>query len=344
MKTSDGIPTTNAKNHATRMRRMTTAVLAAGLTITAAPTTLLAQAKYPDRAIRLVVPFVPGGNTDIIARRYSIRLGAALGESIIVDNRGGADGAIGSREVARAKPDGYTLLMGTVSTHSINPLTMENLGYDPIKDFAPIAVLGTVPIAVAVHPSGPKTLRELIDLVKANPGKYSYGTPGVGSLNHLTGELFKKRAGDLNIVHIPYKGGGQSVTDLVAGQIPISMVTFSSAIQQHRSGRLRILAVFNEKRSQAAPDIPTGAEAGVPGVLAYTYTAVFAPAGTSPAIIDTLFNATTKLVNEDAWQKSLMAETVEPITDSSPATMAPFMKAELEKWAEVLKAIGGKVH
>jgi tripartite-type tricarboxylate transporter receptor subunit TctC len=303
-----------------------------------------AQAKYPERPIRLVVPFSPGGNTDIVARLYTARLSPLLGQSVVVDNKAGADGAIGSTEVARAKPDGYTLLMGTVSTHSINPLTMENLGYDPIRDFAPIAVLGTVPIAVAVHPSGAKTLKELIDLVKANPGKYSYGTPGLGSLNHLTGELFKKRAGDLNIVHIPYKGGGQSVTDLVAGQIPISMVTFSSAVQQHKNGRVRILAVFSEKRAQAAPDVPTAIEAGLPGVLGYTYTAIFAPAGTSKPIIDTLYSATAKVMNDDSWQKSLIAQTVEPVTDSTPATMVPFMRAELDKWAEVLKAIGGKAH
>ncbi len=318
--------------------------VAAALSMTMVSTGVQAQGKYPERPIRLVVPFSPGGNTDIVARRYAAQLGTFLGQSVVVDNRAGADGAIGSAGVARAKPDGYTLLMGTVSTHSINPLTMDNLGYDPIKDFAPIAVLGTVPMAVAVHPSISKSLKELVKVVKANPGKYSYSTAGTGSLNHLTGELFKKRAGDLNIAHIPYKGGGPSIIALVVGEVPISIVTFSSAVQQHKTGRLRILAVFSEKRTKAAPDIPTAAEAGLPGVLAYTYTAVFAPAGTPQPIIDTLYSATAKVVNDEAWQKALTAMAVEPVTDSTPATVVPFMRAELDKWAEVLKAIGGKAH
>lgn len=302
-----------------------------------------AQPRYPQRAIRLVVPFSPGGNTDIVARRFALRLTALLGQSVVVDNKAGADGAIGTAEVARAKPDGYTLLMGTASTHSINPLTMANPGYDPITDFAPIANLSTVPIAVAVHPIAPKTLKGLVDAVKASPGKFSYGTPGVGSLNHLTGELFKIRAGKLDIVHVPYKGGGQSVADLVGGQIPMAMVTFSSAIQQHRAGRLRILAVFSDKRALAAPDVPTAAQSGYAGILSYTYTALFFPAGTAQPIIDTIYAATSKIAADESWQKSLIAETVEPVTDSDPATVARFIRAEIEKWSEVLKAIGGKV-
>jgi tripartite-type tricarboxylate transporter receptor subunit TctC len=317
---------------------------AGALALLAVSTAAYAQTRYPQRPIRLVVPFSPGGNTDIVARRYAVRLGALLGQSIVVDNKAGADGAIGTAEVARAKPDGYTMLMGTASTHSINPLTMANPGYDPVADFAPIANIGTVPIAVAVHPIGPKTLKGLVDVVRASPGKYSYGTPGIGSLNHLTGELFKKRAGGLDIVHVPYKGGGQSVADLVAGQIPLATVTFSSAIQQHRAGRLRILVVFSERRAHAAPEVPTGAEAGYPGILSYTYTALFFPAGTPPAIVDTVYAATAKVVADDAWQKALIADTIEPVTDSSPAVMSKFLRGELEKWAEVLKAIGGKVH
>jgi len=316
--------------------------IAVGLAAAMLSVSSFGQSKYPERSIRMVVPFAPGGNTDIVTRIYAAKMTPLLGQQMLVDNKAGADGAIGSAEVARAKPDGYTLLMGTASTHSINPLTMDKPGYDPVKDFAGIAILSTTPIAVAVHPNLPKTLQELIKRVKADPGKYSYGTAGVGSLNHLTGELFKIVGGGLDIVHVPYKGGGPSVQDLIAGQIPTAFVTFSSAVVFHRNGRLRILAVFSNKRSQAAPDIPTSAEAGLPGVLAYTYTAVLVPAGTPRAIVDQLYQATSKVVADSGFQKSLFDQTAELVTDSNPGNTTQFLREEIEKWAGVLKAIGGK--
>jgi tripartite-type tricarboxylate transporter receptor subunit TctC len=329
---------------ASRFRRRGCAVAALALAALGTAAQSWAQARYPQRPIRLVVPFSPGGNTDIVARRYAARLGPQLGQSVVVDNKAGADGAIGSAEVARARPDGYTMLMGTSSTHSINPLTMKSPGYDPIRDFTPIANLGIVPIAVAVHPVLPKTLPGLIAAIKTNPGKFSYGTPGVGSLNHLTGELFRKQTGGLDIVHVPYKGGGPSVADLVAGQIPMAMVTFSSAVQQHRAGRLRILAVFSRTRSQGAPDIPTAAEVGFPGILSHTYTALFFPDGTPQAMIDTIHAETARIVADESWQKALLAETIEPVTDSTPASVRQFLAGEIEKWSGVLKALGGNVH
>ncbi len=313
------------------------------LTLGLPPLPAQAQGKYPERPIRLVIPFAPGGQTDIMGRRFAAKITPLLGQNVIIDNRGGAGGTIGTAEVARAKPDGYTLLVGTSSTHAINPSAMENVSYDPVKDFAPIAVLGIIPMVIAVHPSVPaNTLRELVARVKTSPGKYSYGSAGMGSINHLAGELFKKQAGGLDIVHVPYKGSGQSVLDLIAGQIPIVSATFSSMVSYHRSGKVRILAVLSEKRSNAAPDVPTAIELGVPGMLAYTFNVLLAPAGTPKAVIDLLHQATMKVMGDEAFQKDLESLTIEPVTDSNPEKATQFIKDELAKWAPIIKATGTK--
>lgn len=183
-----------------------TATLALGLPSLPAQ----AQGKYPERPIRLVIPFAPGGNTDIVGRLFATKITPLLGQSVVIDNKSGAGGTIGSTDVARARPDGYTLLLGTSSTHAINPTAMDNPPYDPVKDFAPIAVIGIVPMSIAVHPSVAGSLQELIKRVRANPGKYSYGSTGVGGINHLGGELFKKQAGGLDIVHVPYRSSGEN--------------------------------------------------------------------------------------------------------------------------------------
>ena len=316
--------------------------VAAGLAAAMLSASSFGQRRYPERPIRLVVPFAPGGNVDFTARIYAAKMTALLGQQIVIDNKAGADGAIGSAEVARAKPDGYTLLIGSASTHSINPLTMDKPGYDPVKDFAGIALVSTVPMVIIVHPTLPRTLPELIKRVKDSPGKYSFGSAGVGSINHLTGELFKIAAGKLDIVHVPYKGGGPSVQAVTVGEIPTAFVAFSAAIGLHRDGRLRILAVFSKKRSHAAPDIPTLAEAGLPGVTSNSYTAVLAPAGTPTAIVDQLYQATSKVVADSTFQKSILDQTAEVVTDSNPGNMTQFLNEEIEKWARVLKAIGGK--
>lgn len=307
------------------------------------PLPVQAQGKYPERPIRLVIPFAPGGGTDIMGRRFGAKITPLLGQQVVVDNKSGAGGTIGTAEVARARPDGYTLLVGTSSTHAINPSAMDKPPYDPVKDFAPVAVLGIIPMVIAVHPSVPaKTLRELVARVKASPGEYSYGSAGMGSINHLTGELFKKQAGGLDIVHVPYKGAGAALLDLVAGQIPIAMVTVSSATAHHRSGKARVLATFGEKRSNAAPDIPTAVELGVPGMLAYTFNVLLAPAGTPKPVIDQLHQATTKVMSDAAFQKDLEGLSIEPVTDSNPGKAAQFIKDELAKWAPIIKATGTK--
>lgn len=319
-------------------------VIASAVTLGLPPVPTQAQSNYPNRPIRLVVPYAPGGNTDISSRALAAKLIPLLGQQIIIDNRAGAGGTIGSTEVARANPDGYTLLVGTSGSHVISSLTRKNPSYDPVKDFAPIAVFGIVPTGIAVHPIVANSLRKLIERVKANPGKYSYGHSGSGGITNLSGELFKQQAGGLDIVPIPYKGGGPSVRDLIAGQIPIAVVTFSTVLPFYRSGRLRILAVFSDKRSKQAPDIPTAVELGVPGMVAYTFTVFLAPAGTPKPIIDRLSQATRKSMADEAFQKVLERAGVEPVTDSNPEKAAQFVKDEIAKWGAVVKATGTKAN
>jgi len=298
-----------------------------------------AQEKYPERPVRLVIPFAPGGQTDIMARRLSVKASPLLGQQVVPDNRSGAGGTIGSTEVARAKPDGYTMLMATSSTHAINPTAMEKIPYDALKDFAPVAVLGTIPMAVVVHPSIPaKNLRELVALAKARPGQFSYGSTGVGGINHLGGELLKLQAGKLDIIHVPYKSSGLALQDLMGGHMPITISTVSSAMQAHRDKRVRILAVASETRSQAAPDIPTAIEAGVPGMIAYTYNALLFPAGAPSGVIDRWTKTTATIMGDEVFVKELIGLGVEPIKDSNPQHTAEFLKRELARWVPVIKA------
>jgi len=303
-----------------------------------APGLARAQEQYPERAIRLVIPFAPGGQTDIMGRRYSAKIAPLLGQQMIVDNRSGGGGTIGATEVARARPDGYTLLIGTSSSHAINPTAMEKIPYDAIKDYAPIAILGTVPMSIVIHPSVPaRDLRGFVAAAKARPGQFAYGSTGVGGINHLGGELFKMQAGGLNIIHVPYKSSGLSLQDLIGGHIPMVVATVSSAMVQHREKRVRILAVASDTRSRAAPDIPTAIEAGVPGMIAYTFNVVLAPAATPKPVIDRLHKATLAVMADEAFVKDLVSLGVEPITDSNPQHAAEFIKREIARWAPVIK-------
>ena len=296
---------------------------------------------WPDRAVRLIVPFPPGGQTDTVSRHLATKITPILGQQLVVDNRGGAAGTIGSAEVARAKPDGYTLLIATSSTHAINPTAMPNVPYDVVKDFAPIAVLGTGPIALSVHPIVPaRTLQQLIVAARARPGYYSYGSSGVGSINHLAGELFRTHAGNLKILHVPYKGAGPAMHDLVGGQIEIVFSTLSAALPHHRNGRVRTLAVLKEQRSVGAPDIPTTAEAGLPGVNAYTFNILLAPAGTPRAVVDQLAGAVGKVMSDRGFVDALVKLGVDPISDSSPDKAAGMIRTELAKWSPIIQAVG----
>jgi tripartite-type tricarboxylate transporter receptor subunit TctC len=302
-----------------------------------------AQEKYPERPIRLIVPFSPGGQTDNVSRRLGDAVSPILGQQIIIDNRAGAAGTIGSTEAARAKPDGYTILMATSSTHAINPTMMSRIQYDAVNDFAPVIAIATGPMTISVHPSVPvRTLMQLVADIKSRPGEYSYGGAGVGSVNHLAGELFKSKAGNLQIVFVPYKGAGPVVVDLIGGQIPMASTSLSSVLPHHRSGRLRTLAVMKEGRSVGAPDIPTAVEGGLPGAVAYTFNIVFAPAGTPRVAIDTLANALRKVMANHAFLDTLVKIGVDPVTDSSPEKAGVMLRAEIAKWRPLIVSLGLK--
>lgn len=302
-----------------------------------------AQDRYPNRPIRLIVPFSPGGQTDNVSRRIGDAISPILGEQIVVDNRTGAAGTIGSAEAARAKPDGYTILMGTTSTHAINPTMMSRIKYDAIGDFTPIIVVATGPMTINVHPSVPaRTLKQLVADIKSHPGEYSYGTAGVGSVNHLAGELFKAKAGNLEILHVPYKGAGPAVAELVGGQIPMTSTSLSSVLPHHRSGRVRTLAVMKEGRSVSAPDIPTAVEGGFPGAVAYTFNIIFAPAGTPRVAVDTLKNAVQKVMADHGFVDTLVKVGVDPVTDSDPDKAVAMLKAEINKWRPLIVSLGLK--
>ena len=303
-----------------------------------------AQTRFPERPLRLVVPFAPGGVNDIIGRRYATDMTRVLGQNVVVENKAGASGAIGSTDVARAKPDGHTLVIANTTTHVINPISMSAPGYDAIKDFAPVAVITVVPTAVAVHPSLPvRNLKELVAFAKANPAKLSYGSAGAGSITNLTGELFKKLGGGLDIVHVPYKGAGPGLQDLVAGHIPMYTPTISAApISYHKEGRIRMLAVCSEKRLQAAPDVPTVIEAGMPDMVVYAFNAILTTAGTPKPAIDALVQATHKVLAEADFQEFLRKAGADPVTDSDPDKTLHFLKNEIARWTPIIKEAGLK--
>jgi tripartite-type tricarboxylate transporter receptor subunit TctC len=308
------------------------------------PVSVSAQSKFPERPLRLVVPVAPGGVNDVVGRRYAADMSRALGQNIIVENKAGASGAIGSAEVARAKPDGYTLLIANTTTHVINPVTMASVGYDPVKDFAPVAVITVVPTAVAVHPSVPaRSLKQLVAFAKSNPGKLSYGSAGAGSITNLTGELFKKLGGGLNIVHVPYKGAGPGLQDLIAGHIPMYTPTVSPPpLSYHKEGRIRILAVCAEKRLVAAGDIPTVIVAGMPDMVVYAFNAILTTGGTPKAAVDALVQATQKVLAESEFQAFLRNAGADPVTDSDPDKAARFLKSEIARWTPVIQEAGIK--
>jgi tripartite-type tricarboxylate transporter receptor subunit TctC len=300
-----------------------------------------ANENYPTQPVRLIVPFPPGGQTDNVSRHLGAKIAPVLGQQLVVENRSGAAGTIGSGEVARAKPDGYTLLIATTSTHAINPTAMPNVPYDAIKDFAPVTVLGTGPIALSVDPLVPaRTLRQLVADAKARPGYYSYGSSGIASINNLAGELMKMRAGNLQILHVPYKGAGPAMQDLIGGQIEMVCSTLSAALPHHRQGRVRTLAVMKEQRSIGAPDIPTTEEAGVPGVVAYTYNIIVAPAATPRGIVDQLSGAIGKVMSDRAFVDTLVKLGVDPVTDSGPDKAAAMIRSELARWTPIIQALG----
>src|SRR5215475_11060098 len=253
-------------------------LLAAAAASFAAPSLARAEAKYPERTIRLVVPFAPAGPTDIIGRKVAEKMTSLLGQTMIVENKAGAAGSIGAVDVKNAKPDGYTLLFAPSSTHAINPSAFVKPAYDAVKDFTPISSICVNPLVLVVRPDMPNTVTGLVELMKKNPGKYSYGSSGAGSILHLAGEYFKREVGGMDVEHVPYKGSMPALNDMMSGQIAWMFETFSTTLQLHRSGKARILAYAYAKRASIAPDVPTMIEAGVKGYEAYTFNLILGPA------------------------------------------------------------------
>ncbi len=321
---------------------LTRLVSAAAIGITAMTATASAQT-YPDRPVRLVVPFAAGGSTDIVARIIAAKMSEILKQQVIVENRAGAGGNAGAAAVARSAPDGYTVLMGTVATHAINPALYVKMPYDPVKDFAPVSLLVNVPNVIVVNPSlNVKTVKELIDLLKANPDKYDYASSGIGTPLHLSGALFESMSGT-KMVHVPYKGAGPALLDVVGGQVKIMFDNLPSSIGQIRKGGVIGLAVTTKERSPAAPEIPTVAESGLPGYETYSWNAIFAPAGTPQAYIDILAKAGAEAVADPAV-KARLADLSAVAVGSTPAQLADHVKAELAKWGPVVKASGASVN
>jgi len=296
-----------------------------------------AQAQdYPNKPIKVIVPFAPGGNVDLTARIISQRLGEILGQTIIVDNRGGAGGSIGASAVAKSPADGYTLLMGASGPLSINPVAMPNLPYDVLKDFAPVAQVHSVPLVVLANPqAGIGSIRQLIDRAKAGEGKVAVASAGVGSMNHMAIELFNGMAG-VKLGHVPYKGSGPALSEVLGGQVPTMFDQINSSIGFVKEGRLKALAVTSPKRTAALPDVPTLDELGLKGYEAGTFVGLLAPAGTPRAIVMKLNDAMQKTLQTPSVQRRLR-ELGADVRTGTPEQFGQFIAAELEKWRNVAK-------
>lgn len=331
------------KDSKTLSRRGFTLALAAGVAaggFAALPAS--AQANYPAKPITIVVPFAAGGTTDILARVIGEALKTELGQPVVIDNRAGAGGNIGGALAAKAAADGYTLFMGTVGTHAINASLYKKMPFDHVKDFAPLTRVAMVPNLLVAHPSRPyRTVQELIAYAKANPGKVTYGSSGNGSSIHLSGELFNSLA-KVDMIHVPYKGSAPAVSDLIGGQIDIMFDNMPSAIQHVRSGRLKAIAVTTARRSPELPNVPTIAEAGVPGYEATSWFGMFAPAATPAPIVARLNTALVKVLGDAQVKKKLAEQGAEPYAEK-PEQFAEFIRKETAKWSQVVKASGASV-
>ena len=302
----------------------------------------MAQSAYPSKAIRFIVPFPPGGGTDIGTRVIAQKLAERLNQQVLVDNRGGAAGIIGTELAAKAPPDGYTLMMGNIGTHAINPSLYSKLPYDPVRDFAPITQAAGLPLFVLTHPSLPvKSARDLIALAKVQPGNLNYSSSGAGGSMHVAAELFQSMA-NVKLTHVPYKGGGPAVTDLIAGQVSLSFATVLETSQHVRGGRLRALAVTSSGRSVAFPEIATVSEAALRGYESISWLGVFAPAGTSRDIVTRLNTEIVRILGMPDVKERLLGQGAEPIGNSAER-FAVVQQADIAKYSKLMKAAGVKV-
>ncbi|MEO8280631.1 MAG: tripartite tricarboxylate transporter substrate binding protein [Ideonella sp.] len=300
------------------------------------PFAAAAQDAWPTKTIRIIVPFAVGGTSDSLARVLGQKLSEDLKQTVIVDNKAGAGGVIGADQVAKSAPDGYTLLLGTISSNAINPALLPKMPYDAGKDFVPVFFIGNIPNVLLVGANQPfKSVKDVIAAAKAKPGSLSFGSAGIGSSQHLSGEKFKLDA-KIDIVHVPYKGSAPSMQDLLAGQIPMSFDTALVALPHISNGKIRALAVTSARRSKVMPDVPTIAESGLPGFDVASWQAIFAPAGTPPAIVKRLNDSLTKIVAETQIAARLYTMGVENVP-MTPAQFADFQRKELTKWAKIVK-------
>jgi len=318
--------------------------LALGAAALSAPALLSSRAfgqKYPDRPVRLIVPFPPGGAYDTVARPWAERIKPYLG-SIVIENIGGSGGAIGAAAATRSAPDGYTILHAGATTHITEGLLKNKPLYDPMKDLLPVSGIAITVFAIAVHTSVPaNNLKEFIAYVKANPGKVAYGSAGHGSLNHITGELLKLRTGITDMPHVPYRGAGPAIIDLIAGQIPMIVPAMTNhVLELHRSGKAKVLAVTNDKRLEACPDLPTAVEQGIPDLVTPNFIGVFTPAGVGKLIVEQIAQANLKLLDEPDYRKLLVSGTFEPQPGLGPDGYRRYVESEMARWTPIVKEMG----
>lgn len=310
------------------------------LALALCPFTATAQS-YPNRPLKIVVPFPPGGGTDIGTRILAQKLQEAWGQAVVVENKPGAAGIVGTELTAKSTPDGHTFMMGNIGTHAINISLYKQLAYDPVKDFAPISMVADLPLLLLVHPSVPaKSVLELIALAKSQPGRFNFASSGAGGSMHVAAELFKTMAG-VDMVHIPYKGGAPAVADLLSGQVTLSFATVLETLQHVKAGKVRALAVTNSRRSVALPDLPTIAEAGLPGYQSISWLALFAPAGTPRDIVNKLSSETVRILKLPDVRERLLAQGAEPI-GSTPEQLASILTGDIAKYARVIRESGYK--
>src|SRR5262245_37581565 len=318
--------------------------LAAGVCALSALSLTARAQHYPTRPIRLVVPFPPGGAFDTVGRPWAEQMKSRLG-TVVIENIGGGGGSVGAAQASRSRPDGYTLLLGGATTHITEALLKNRPQFDPLKELEPISGIAITAFALAVHPSVPvNDLSKLIAYAKANPGKLSYGTAGTGSLNHLTAEAFKLKVGLPDLIHVPYRGAGPAIADILAGQIPMIVPAMTNLVLElHRAGKLRVLAVTHGTRLAAAPELPTAVEQGLTDLVTPNFIGVFAPAGTPNAIIDQIAKANLALLADEDYRQLLVSGTFEPHGGLNPHAYRRYVESEVARWSPIVGALGLKI-